>query len=304
MSQDRDVEAFVVFLADQRQDSEHTVRAYERDVRSFVGFMNTYQGGVPWSWETIDRLAIRAFLGDLQRRGLSKRTAARAVSAVRSFYRFLEVAGNPARAARTPKFTRRLPDVPDTGQIEALFAAALSDAKRGGFLELRTLAMLELFYSSGLRLSELTGLDLDRVDLVSQQVRVRGKGKKERILPVGSHAIAALRRYLEARTGLATALATDADAKRAVFLSRRGTRLTPRGAQYVLRKLLDRVVPGSGLRVHSLRHAFATHLLDRGADLRAVQELLGHASLSTTQVYTHTSVERLKQVYHQAHPRA
>jgi integrase/recombinase XerC len=164
----------------------------------------------------------------------------------------------------------------------------------------RDLAILELFYSSGLRLSELTGLNLHDLDLLSDQVKVRGKGSKERLVPVGGRASRVLRHWLEQRDALAQRPGAD---RAAVFLSRRGKRLTPRSVQRIVHRALD-VVGGEKLRTHSLRHTFATHLLDAGADLRALQEMLGHASLSTTQIYTHTSVERLKKVYQQAHPRA
>jgi integrase/recombinase XerC len=160
--------------------------------------------------------------------------------------------------------------------------------------------MLEVFYSTGMRLSELAGLSLGDVDLLSDQVKVRGKGRKERIIPVGSRAVQALRRWLTARAGIMQPGRGD---PRAMFVSRRGGRLGARSVQRAMHQLFD-AIGGDELRVHSLRHTFTTHLLDAGADLRAVQELLGHASLSTTQVYTHTSVERLKQVYKQAHPRA
>jgi integrase/recombinase XerC len=182
-----------------------------------------------------------------------------------------------------------------------LFAEAERRAQAGGFTEARDLAMLELFYSTGIRLAELAGLSDQDVDLVSDQVKVRGKGKKERIVPLGSHAGNALRAYYRHRDAVSAAGTPD---RRAVFVSRRGRRLTPRAVQLAVKRLFGALARGRDLHVHSLRHSFATHLLDAGADLRAVQELLGHASLSTTQVYTHTSVERLKKVYHQAHPRA
>jgi len=250
----------------------------------------------------VDRLAIRGFLGALEQRGLSRRSVARALSALRTFYRFLNltqgVEVNPAKAARTPKQEARLPAHLERAEIDLLFGEAERRAAAGGFTEARDLAMLELFYATGMRLAELASLSDADLDLVSDQVKVRGKGKKERIVPLGSHAGVALRRYFRRRDAVLTG------DRRAVFLSRRGARLTPRGVQLAIKRLLGTLTRGRELHVHSLRHSFATHLLDAGADLRAVQELLGHASLSTTQVYTHTSVERLKRVYNQAHPRA
>jgi len=312
-----EVRDFVEFLEKERNDSPHTVKAYGRDLADFVAFCGRYYGGA-WSWAGVDRLAIRAWLGVQQQRGLAKRSAARALSALRTFYRFLNATRglevNPAKAARTPKLERKLPDYLDRAEIDLLFEEAERRAAAGGFREGRDLAMLELFYSTGIRLGELAGLNEQDVDVVSDQLKVRGKGKKERIVPVGKHAGRALRRYYRLRDAV---LAETRQERRALFVSRRGKRLTPRAVQLVIKRLLSALARSGtgegvgvgargdrGLHVHSLRHSFATHLLDAGADLRAVQELLGHASLSTTQVYTHTSVERLKKVYHQAHPRA
>jgi integrase/recombinase XerC len=210
------------------------------------------------------------------------------------------VANNIARAARVPKLEKRLPTYLDQSQTQTLFEWAESRAGGDDLGPTRDLAILELFYSTGIRLSELNGMNLEDLDLLSDQLKVRGKGRKERIVPVGSRAVLALRRYLNLREPLVAQVRGD---RRAVFLSRRGKRLSPRGIQRIVHRLFD-AIGGDGLRVHSLRHTFATHMLDAGADLRAVQELLGHASLSTTQIYTHTSVERLKKVYNQAHPRA
>ncbi len=300
------IDAFVAFLAKERNDSPHTVKAYAHDVGEFAAFCEAYYGG-PWTWAGVDRLAVRGFLGALQQRGLAKRSIARALSALRTFYRFLNttqgIEVNPARATRTPKLDRTLPTHLDRVEIEMLFAEAEARAAAGGFREARDLAMLELFYSTGMRLSELAGLNDQDLDLVSDQVKLRGKGKKERIVPVGSHATGALRRYFRHRDALLAALGTTV---RPVFLNQRGKRITARGVQLAMKGLFAALAGGRGkdLHVHALRHSFATHLLDAGADLRAVQELLGHASLGTTQVYTHTSVERLKKVYHQAHPRA
>jgi len=300
-----EIAEFVTFLSKERNDSPHTVKAYERDLGAFAAFCQDYYGG-PWSWAGVDRLAVRGFLAAEQRRGLAKRSVARALSAVRTFYRFLNATRglevNPARAARTPKLDRTLPTWLDRAETEMLFAAAEQRAAAGGFREARDLAMLEMFYSSGIRLSELAGLNDPDVDLVSDQVKVRGKGKKERIVPIGTHAATALRQYVRHRDRL---LAVNRASTRAVFVNGRGKRITPRGIQLAMKRLFGALAGrGKALHVHALRHSFATHLLDAGADLRSVQELLGHASLGTTQVYTHTSVERLKKVYHQAHPRA
>jgi integrase/recombinase XerC len=298
------LDSFIDFLSKERNDSPHTVKAYGRDVTEFAAFCDRFYGG-QWTWAGVDRLAIRGFLGSLQQRGLARRSAARALSALRTFYRFLSltqgVEVNPAKAARTPKLDRTLPTHLDRAEMDLLFGEAERRAEAGGFKEARDLAMLELFYSTGMRLSELAGLNDPDLDLVSDQVKVRGKGKKERIVPLGGHAARALRGYFRHRDAL---LVTGSVDRRAVFLNLRGRRLSVRGVQLAMKRLLAALTRGNDLHVHSLRHSFATHLLDAGADLRAVQELLGHASLATTQVYTHTSVERLKQVYHKAHPRA
>jgi integrase/recombinase XerC len=184
-----------------------------------------------------------------------------------------------------------------------LFDVAETRAREGRFTDVRNLAILELFYSTGMRLSELRGINRSDLDLVAQQVKVRGKGRKERIIPVGDHAQLALRNYESKRDELTRRLGSRTD-RMAFFLSSRGTRMTARAIQLVVTQLLDLVEPDAGLTTHSLRHSFATHLLDAGADLRAVQELLGHASISTTQIYTHTSVDLLKQVHRRAHPRS
>jgi tyrosine recombinase XerC len=302
-NQPPEVADYLLHLEKEKGSSPHTVKAYRRDLDAFVEFCDRHYGG-SWSWATVDRLGLRGFLGELQRRGLAKRSAARSLSAVRSFYRYLQVHHDVpnavARAARVPRIEKRLPTYLDREQTERLFAWAESRAAGDEYKPTRDLAILELFYSTGIRLSELSGMNLDDLDLLSDQAKVRGKGRKERIVPVGSRAVLALRRYLNLRETVRPRTAAD---RRAVFLSTGGRRLAPREVQRVVHRMFD-AVGGDDLRVHSLRHTFATHMLDAGADLRAVQELLGHASLSTTQVYTHTSVERLKKVYQQAHPRA
>ena len=287
--------------------SANTLLAYERDLSELVAFFSSYYGGEGWSWQGVDRLAIRGFLAHLTRRGLSKRSIALALSAVRGFYRFLHrnevVDANPARAVGAPKLERYLPSYLDRAQIDLVFQAAELRAMEGRYNDVRNLAILELFYSTGMRLSELRGIDRGALDLVSQQVKVTGKGRKQRIIPVGDHASLALRNYEAKRDELARTVGGKVD-RMAFFLSAQGKRLSTRSIQLIVTKFLAQVDESAGLTTHSLRHTFATHLLDAGADLRAVQELLGHASISTTQIYTHTSVERLKQVYRKAHPRA
>jgi integrase/recombinase XerC len=293
------VEEFLTHAEKEKNQSPHTVAAYRRDLEGFITFCDRYIGGA-WDWERVDRMTLRGFLGEFERRGLSRRTAARALSAIRSFYRFLQVhhnfGVNPVRSVRTPKLDKRLPTHLRHDQTESLFALAQAGAAQGDFEALRDLAMLELFYASGIRLSELRGLDLGLLDLLADQVKVRGKGRKERIVPIGSKAVTALRRYLHAREEFARKPGAD---RQAVFVSRRVAAST---IQRRVHRLLDGI-GAEGMRVHSLRHTFATHMMDAGADLRSVQEMLGHASLTTTQIYTHTSVERLKQVYRKAHPR-
>jgi tyrosine recombinase XerC len=302
-----EVEEFLLFLAKERNDSPHTVRAYGRDLARFQRFADGYFGR-EWSWPDVDRLTIRSFMGDLARAGQARRSVARAVSALRTFYRFLALRHgyerNPARSVRLPRAERRLPAVLDRAEMEQLFAIAVEAAEAGGFQTARDLAMLELLYGTGMRLSELAQLNLGDVDPIVDQVKVRGKGRKERILPVGRHALKALRRYERERETLLAERPAGAGDRRALFLARSGRRLSGRAIQGAVRRYLRLAGERAGLKVHTLRHSFATHLLDAGADLRAVQELLGHSSLSTTQVYTHTSVERLKKVYQQAHPRA
>src|SRR2546426_4829206 len=220
---------FVDFLSKERNDSPHTVKAYERDVKDFAAFCTDYYGG-GWGFAGVDRLAIRGWLGNMQQRGLAKRSAARALSALRTFYRFLNTTRglevNPAKAARTPRLERTLPEHLDRAEIEQLFAEAERRAKAGGFREARDLAMLELFYSTGIRLAELAGLNEQDIDLISDQVKVRGKGKKERLVPLGSPAGRALRRYYPPRDALGR---FGTRGRRAGFVARRGQRPSARG---------------------------------------------------------------------------
>ncbi|MBC8090308.1 MAG: tyrosine recombinase XerC [Phycisphaerae bacterium] len=320
-----EVREFLTHLEKERDVSPNTLSAYERDLRAFSMYLAQARGVEGWQWGELNRLDIRGWMAHLTRQGLAKRSIARALSAVRSFFRWMhrdeQIDVNPARAVGSPRLPRTLPGYLDRTQVETLLALATTRAESGEFTDVRNLAMLEMFYSCGLRLSELQGIDLADLDLLTQQVKVRGKGRKERIVPVGDHAQRAVRNYLVkrdvllAKVGSAKAnakpAATGASLRKpvrlgrgALFLSERGTRASTRAVQHAIVGLISAVDEGSGLSTHSLRHTFATHLVDAGADLRAVQELLGHASISTTQIYTHTSVERLKKVYRQAHPRA
>lgn len=298
---------FLTHLAKERDVSPHTIAAYRRDLAGLLAFLQEHLGERDIAWERVDRLTMRAWMAHLHRRGLSKRSSARALSAARSFYRFLHRADlvevNPARAVGSPKLERYLPGHLDRSQVETLLAAAATRAREGRFTDVRDLAILELFYSTGLRISELRGIDVADLDLVAGLVKVRGKGRKERIVPVGGPAQRALREYERAREGPIGTAGPKAE-RRAFFLSRRGRRISPRALHDAVSARLRQVDEGAGLSAHALRHTFATHLLDGGADLRAVQELLGHSSISTTQIYTHTSVERLKQVHRSSHPRA
>lgn len=300
-----DVAAYLRNLSDARQLSPHTVAAYRRDLAELTGFLARRFERPTWRWDEVDRAALRAFLGELNRRGLARRSIARKLSSVRSFLRFLHreeiVDANPARAVRSPKLERRLPGWLTRAEVEKLFTAAELRSAEGGFRGARDHAVVELFYATGMRLSELQTLDTSGLDLIAEQVRVLGKGRKERILPIGRAAAAALRRYELRRAELLGHTGGD---RHALFLSERGKRLSVRQLQNVVKGFLDQAAGDAGLSTHSLRHSFATHLLDAGADLIAVKELLGHASLSTTRIYTHTSRERLKKVYDQAHPRA
>ena len=297
---------FLRELESGRQLSAHTVSAYRRDLDEFTKFLAIYFQQDEWDWGRVDRNSLRRFLGHLAQQKLARRTIARRLSAVRTFFRFLHredlIEANPARTIRSPKVEKTLPQWLSRADADNVFAIAETRASEGGMRPARDLAILETFYATGMRLSELQGLDWEDLDLIGEQVKVRGKGRKERIVPLGSKAVTALRNY-ELRRAEIGSSGTAKD-RRAVFLNERGRRLSHRGIQNIVRKALDAGAEGEGMSPHALRHSFATHLLDAGADLIAVKELLGHSSLSTTSIYTHTSKERLKKVYSQAHPRA
>ncbi|HVM41685.1 MAG TPA: tyrosine recombinase [Acidimicrobiia bacterium] len=284
--------------------SEHTREAYERDVRQFVEWCE--RGAAPHPGD-VDHQVLRRYLAFLSTRGFAPRSVSRKAAAVRSFFRFLRRRGvverDPTRSLRTPRGPSRLPRVPKASEAAALVEAAADPERLDDPVEraivLRDRAVLELLYGAGIRVAELCGLGPRDVDLDRSVVTVMGKGAKERQVPVGEPAVDAVRRWLAGGRGRLVSDATPADA---LFLNRRGRRLTPRDARRILeaRPLPD----GRVLHPHALRHAFATHLLEGGADLRVVQELLGHADVGTTQVYTHLTKERLRSVYDETHPRA
>jgi integrase/recombinase XerC len=286
--------AFLQRLKTERRLSPHTVSAYQRDLNALLGFCA--REGIE-SLAALDSLEVRRFAAESHRRGLGPRSVARRLSAVRTFLSFLVESGviksNSAIHVQAPKPPRRLPATLDADQVASLLAISGEDP-----LTLRDRAILELFYSSGLRLAELVGLNLGDVDAADRTVRVVGKGSKERVVPVGKQALAALHDWLQVRAELARAGET------AMFLSRRGGRVSPRTVQLRMNEWARRQGAPTGVHPHMLRHSFATHVLESSGNLRAVQEMLGHASLSTTQIYTHLDFQHLAHVYDQAHPRA
>jgi len=288
------------FLEELRREnvSAHTVRAYESDLRQFLEYF-TPPGGSPPELRQFDSLALREWLGDLYGRRLSAVTLRRKLAALRSFFRFLVRQGlaetNLPRLLRTPRAPQTLPRVMTPEQTGNLIDKVGAEDQEQPFAA-RDRAIFELLYGCGLRVSELVGLNLEDLDLGTRWLRVRGKGRKERQVPFGRKAAEALERYLAVRRGRA--------GERGVFVNRAGGRLSDRSVRRIVKFYAGLVAGDSSLHPHSLRHAFATHLLADGADLRAIQELLGHARLSTTQKYTQVSLTELLKVYDRAHPKA
>lgn len=295
------VDRFLAYLGDQRHASPQTVRAYESDLAQFGAFLAREHGaGAARGPEGIDALAVRGFVAQLHHAGLDKSSIARKLSTVRSFLnhavRERRIETNPAAAVPTPRIARKLPKDLTVDEVFAL----LDGIQGSDACALRDRAILEFLYATGLRVGELVSLDVEDLDVAGQVVRVLGKGSKERMVPFGGQARRALAVWLEA----ARMLRGQGGDAEAVFLNLRGGRLTDRSVRRILdRRLREAAIQGR-VSPHALRHSFATHLLGAGADLRAIQELLGHASLSTTQRYTHVSVAALMQVYDRAHPRA
>jgi len=288
-----DVEGFVASLTGS---SPHTRKAYESDLRQFVAWAE--RGGAAGP-EAVDHLVLRRYLAYLTTRGMARPSIARKAAALRAFFGWLRkrgvVAADPTRNLRTPKGDRRLPKVPKAAEVATL----LDEIPPDEAIDLRDAAILEVLYGAGLRVSELCGLGPSDVDVRGGLVTVLGKRSKIRRVPLGEVAIAAIRAYLDRGR---TNLSGPASPPDALFLNRRGKRLTPRDARRILERRL--LTDGRAISPHTLRHAYATHLLEGGADLRAVQELLGHADVATTQLYTHLTKDRLRAVYDATHPRA
>ncbi len=295
------IESFGEYLTRVRSLSPHTVTAYSKDIRQFSAWILSTEGRELAPRE-IDHSLLRSFLGMLRRRGYSSGTVARKLASLRAFFRYLQQLGeideDPAALLRSPRATQSLPVFFSRDEMIAALIAPEGDSLQA----VRDRAILEFLYSTGVRLSELTRLDLRDVDLRDLSARVRGKGRKERITPFGEAALVALEDYLKTRAELIRK--REEPDEEALWLNRSGGRLSGRSVQSMVRRYLRQVSEREKVSPHVIRHTFATHLLDGGADLRAVQELLGHESLSTTQVYTHLTTDRLKQVYRQAHPRA
>ena len=289
---DRYIVKFLNYLKVEKNMSMHTVLNYSIDLRDISKFL-----GDSAEIEKIDYLALRKFLADLKLRNYSHRTIARKFACLRSFFKFLYREGyiksNPISGLSTPKLERKLPVFLDESEVAKLLEAPPTDALAG----LRDRAMLETLYSSGLRISELVGLNIDNIDFIGGVLKVLGKGRKERLVPIGDRALKCIRAYLEKR-------GVESLDKKAVFLNKSNSRLTDRSVRRTLEKYIHITSLREDISPHTLRHSFATHLLNRGADLRSVQELLGHMNLSTTQIYTHVTAERMKAVYNKAHPRA
>jgi len=302
------LKAFLEHLRLNENASAHTVRAYESDLSQYLTFLGTHftKRVSQLTPEHLDHLGARAFIGDLNKRGNSKASAARKLSAIRAFGRYLRREGviesDPAALVGTPRREYRIPNHLAVDEMSAL----LSAPDTSGPLGRRDQAILELFYASGLRLSELVGLDLDDVNLSGRVVRVLGKGRKERIVPFNTTAAAALKAWMadrEAFPQLQRAVKTRRQ-QEPLFLNYRGGRLSTRSVDKLVRKYVAACSTRYGISPHALRHSFATHLLEAGADLRAIQELLGHARLSTTQRYTHVNAAQLIETYRRAHPKA
>lgn len=299
------IEKYLRYLNVEKNSSTHTLTAYQNDLYQFLKFVALQQGLKPEEVDTstVDRLMIRLWLGELSENGMARNTVARKVASIRSFFKYCFKRGmiekNPAHLLIVPKTEKKLPKTVQPEEIQRMMELADSEEPAGR----QNRAILELFYATGMRLSELVQLDISDLNFNQNQVKVLGKGNKQRIIPLGSEALKALQKHLETRKELCRPQ-TGADAQKALFIAPGGQRMYPRKVQQIVQHFLMQTSEVAQKSPHVLRHSFATHMLDAGADIRMIKEFLGHANLSATQIYTHTSVERLKNVYNQAHPRA
>lgn len=289
---DRYIQKFLRYLEIEKNASKHTLLNYSIDLRSLKDFLKDEP------IEKIDHITLRRYLAFLKENNLSKTSIARKVAAIRSFFRFLCREGflktNPASSLSTPKREKYLPKFLDENEVVKLIESPQGDS----ISAFRDKAILETLYSTGIRVSELVGLNVEHIDQIGGVIKVYGKGKKERIVPIGERALRAIREYVNKQRY------RDSGQGKALFLNKSGDRITDRSIRRVIEKYIRKTSLKEKISPHTLRHSFATHLLDRGADLRSVQELLGHANLSTTQIYTHITTERLKSAYEKSHPRA
>jgi tyrosine recombinase XerC len=289
----RFIRKFINYLDIEKNASIHTIKNYEIDLKSFSDFVKDKP------LDKITHLTLRGYLAHLKKEGYKKSSIARKLASLRSFFKFAVREGyidsNPALSLSTPKQEKKLPEFLSVNEIIKLIEAPNQKDKNG----LRDRAILETLYSTGIRVGELVGLNIENVDFIGGVIKVAGKGRKERIVPIGDQALKAIREYLDKRKS-----ASQGHQLKPLFFNVKNTRLNTRSVRRIVDKYIKRTSKKRGISPHTLRHSFATHLLDRGADLRSIQELLGHANLSTTQIYTHVSSERLKQVYNKSHPRA
>lgn len=289
---DRYIHKFITYLQIEKNASAHTITNYTVDLREFSESIKDKP------LEQVTHIDVRLFLARLKEKNFSKSSVARKMACLRSFFKFLYREGyiksNPALSLVTPKIEKKLPLFLDTNEVVKLLESPDPDDVIG----LRDRAILETLYSSGIRVSELVGLNKENIDFISGVLKVYGKGKKERLVPIGDKALRAIRLYLEKMK------IQDINEKKPVFLNKSKRRVSDRAVRRIVEKYIHKTSLNERISPHSLRHSFATHMLDRGADLRSVQELLGHANLSTTQIYTHVTTDRLKSIYDKVHPRA
>jgi integrase/recombinase XerC len=299
------IKKYLHYLKVEKNASPHTVLSYKTDLMQFSSYL-AHHSSAPsldaTDVNTVDRSSIRMWLGRLSADGLNRSTIARKVASLRSFFKFCFKRGyidtNPAQLLIIPRQGKRLPHTADEDSVQAMLNSIAPESA----IERQNRAILELFYGSGIRLAELIQLNADDIDFARKQLKVTGKGNKERIVPAGEQALSALREHLQTRLTILNDDTVPADSN-AMFITARGLRIYPQAVRKMVQKYMSLHTECEQKSPHTLRHSFATHMLDHGADIRVIKELLGHSSLAATQVYTHTGIDRLKQVYDKAHPR-